>query len=449
MLTVAQEVPAPHQVTKGWIVAHDWVINRVLLDDSFRPTLQYIAQKNVGDDFAIRELRKNLRQQRTLLNNLKLEFAKLRQRVEDKYSLLQSRTRERIDEEHDKRFYRYQWWWWGYPNRPDTPPDPEMAKALEQSAADDHAHAVEQAKEMALTVQREMNTLNQLTTEYNNAMQQHWDLITQTRRLITHIKENILYYMQAIWTMEPPDQRFMRLYKVKVPFFEADRICIVESEPSEDIFEQFRTDGKKKYQAWMQGMVKRKEDNTPDITDKQLVEVADLDTILGFKGNYMIFPLKEHNALTELMAAPYIDDAFGAMDPDELSNINLEEYSRYICCLHKNDPEEYERLKPVLRKWLERLLADPLRNGDEIIVPTNSLFIEMLPSDKSLLEDFKLKHRAWDVKKVQAETREMELENLRLAARLLEGQLDDPDVEKKIIVNGNGVNTSIDIGGDS
>ena len=199
----------------------------------------------------------------------------------------------------------------------------------------------------------------------------------------------------------------------------------------------------------MQGMVKRKEDNTPDITDKQLVEVADLDTILGFKGNYMIFPLKEHNALTELMAAPYIDDAFGAMDPDELSNINLEEYSRYICCLHKNDPEEYERLKPVLRKWLERLLADPLRNGDEIIVPTNSLFIEMLPSDKSLLEDFKLKHRAWDVKKVQAETREMELENLRLAARLLEGQLDDPDVEKKIIVNGNGVNTSIDIGGDS
>jgi hypothetical protein len=26
------------------------------------------------------------------------------------------------------------------------------------------------------------------------------------------------------------------------------------------------------------------------------------------------------------MVAPYIDEAFGAMDPDQLSNINLEDY---------------------------------------------------------------------------------------------------------------------------
>ncbi len=439
VVMVAQEVPAPHQITKAWIITHDWIINRVLLDDSFRTTLQYIAQKNVGDDFAIRELRKNLRQQRTLLNNLKIEFSKLKQDVEDKYAGVQSSIQERIEEEHDKRFYK-RWWWWGFPHQvhanQEEPPDPEMAKAIEQSAADDHKHAVEQAKEMAMSVQREIMSLNQLTTQYNNAMQRHWDLITQTRRLITHIKENILYYMQAIWNMEPPDQRYMRLYKVRVPYFDADRTCIVASEPIEDIFADFRTDSKKKYPAWLHGKIKRKANGSLDVTYKQLVEVADLDTVLGFKGNYMIFPLKEHNALTELMAAPYIDDAFGAMDPDELSNINLEEYSKYICCLHHEAPEEFERLKPVLKKWLERLLSDPLRNGDEIIVPTDSLFIEMLPSDKSLLEDFKLQHRAWDVKKVQAETREMELENIRLAARLLAEQYDDPDVEKRIEVIG-------------
>jgi hypothetical protein len=35
---------------------------------------------------------------------------------------------------------------------------------------------------------------------------------------------------------------------------------------------------------------------------------------------------------------------------------------------------------------------------------------------------------------VQAEVRHAELENVRLAARALEGDREDPDIEKKIIV---------------
>ena len=435
VVMVAQEVPSPDQITEAWIVAHDWILNRALLDDSFRNTLQYIAQKNVGDDFAIRELRKNLRQQRTLVNNLQVEFSKLRLQVDNKYASLQNRRNSRIGEEHDKRFYKW-WWWWGSNNRPNDPPDPEMAKAMEQAADEDHKHAVEQAERMALSVQREVNSLHQLTADYNATMREHLDRITQVRRLLTHIKENILYYMQAIWSMEPPDQRFMRLYKVQIPYFEADRSCVIQDEPVSDVFAQFREEGKQKHVAWLNGLLKRKPDGTPDVTYKQLVEVADLDTMLGFKGNYMIFPLKEHNALTKLMAAPYIDEAFGAMDPDEMSNVNLEEFSKYICCLHHEDPDEYERLKPVLKEWLSKLLSDPLRNGDEIIIPTGSLFIEMLPSDKSLLEDFKLKHREWDVYKVQAEVRRMELENIRYAARLLKDEREDPDVERKIVIEG-------------
>ncbi|HKB85304.1 MAG TPA: hypothetical protein VKD08_03970, partial [Ignavibacteriaceae bacterium] len=213
--------------------------------------------------------------------------------------------------------------------------------------------------------------------------------------------------------------------------------------PVDDIFAQFRAEGKHKHTGWLHGKVKRDASGNPDVVQKQLVEVADLDTLIGFKGNYMIFPMKEHNALTELMAAPFIDEAFGAMDPDELSNINLGEFSKYICCLHDEDPAEYERLKPVLKDWLGKLLADPLRNGDEIIIPTGSLFIEMLPSDKSLLEDFKLKHREWDVYKVQAEVRKMELENIRYAARLLNLERSDPEIDKEIRIDGNG--SGIDI----
>ena len=58
-----------------------------------------------------------------------------------------------------------------------------------------------------------------------------------------------------------------------------------------------------------------------------LVQVADVGTLIGCMGNYLVFPLKQHNALTEFMAAPYIDSAFGAMDPDQLSNVTLDEYA--------------------------------------------------------------------------------------------------------------------------
>ena len=51
-----------------------------------------------------------------------------------------------------------------------------------------------------------------------------------------------------------------------------------------------------------------------------------------------------------------------------------------------------------------------------------------------MLEDFKLIHRALDVKKVQAEVRHAELENIRLAARAIRGKDDDPDVDKKIVI---------------
>jgi hypothetical protein len=42
-----------------------------------------------------------------------------------------------------------------------------------------------------------------------------------------------------------------------------------------------------------------------------------------------------------------------------LTNINLEEYSKYICCLHDNlTPEKFEELKPVLVKWLPLILEN-------------------------------------------------------------------------------------------
>ncbi len=70
------------------------------------------------------------------------------------------------------------------------------------------------------------------------------------------------------------------------------------------------------------------------------------------------------------------------------------------------------------------------------MVPTDSLFIEILPGAHPLLENFKLAHRELDVYKVAEEVRKSRLENIRMAARLIHDEREDPDIEKKIVVEG-------------
>lgn len=454
VVLVAQEVPAPHQITEGWVIAHDWVINRVLLDDSFRPALQYLANKSVGDDFAVRELRRNLRQQRNLVETLRIELAIASHEAESRYRALESAIEKRIGEEQAEKTDG--WFddivdFFGGGGQ-----DPEAAKAREMAARDAHQYAVEKMEKAAAALRQEMGVLHALTLEYNHALQKHLDNETRVKRLLAHIRSNILYYMQAIWAMEPDDQRILRLHKVQVPVLKpakvpdpttgelvTDRHYKVVVEPEEDIFASFREPGTTKHRAFMSGSLEPVTEFVP------LAQVADIGSPLGFLGNYMVFPLKEHNALTEFMAAPFVDSAFGAMDPDSLSNVTLQEYGRYVCCLHERlTPEEFEEMKPVLRKWLERLLSDPLRNGDEITVPTDSLFIEVLPGAHPVLEDFKLRHRQLDVMNVAEDVRRKQLEALRLAARLLHEEREDPDIEKKIVVAG-AVQPGIDIGDDA
>jgi hypothetical protein len=450
VVLVAQEVPSPDQITEAWVLSNDWILNRALVDDSFRPTLQYLANKSVGDDFALRELRKNLRQQRNLVDTLRIEFSAASVEADNRYKALETAITSRIDEEHAERtdgLGNDIWDFFGGGGQ-----DPEAAKARELAAKDAHQYAMEKAEKAATALRQEVNTLHTLTEAYNKALQERLDNETKVKRLLVHIRNNIFHYMQAIWSLEPPDQRYLRLHKVRVPVLELEertyRVKVAKEDERNDIFATFREPGTEQHKAFMRGRLKHipDPDHPERFATKPLVEVADLDALLGFKGNYMIFPMKEHNALTEFMAAPYIDSAFGAMDPDQLANVSLDQFSKYVCCLHEHlAPDEFDALKQPLKEWLEKLLASPLRNGDEIVVPTGSLFIESLVDENPILEDFKLMHRELDVYKAEQEVRKAGLENLRLAARLLNQEREDPDIEKVVLVRGNGAATPIDV----
>lgn len=47
---IAEPIPLPHQVTKEWVKKHDWIIAKVLLDDSFRDALNSVNQDVSLDD---------------------------------------------------------------------------------------------------------------------------------------------------------------------------------------------------------------------------------------------------------------------------------------------------------------------------------------------------------------------------------------------------------------
>jgi hypothetical protein len=443
VVLVAQEVPSPDQITEAWVISNDWILNRCLLDDSFRPTLGYLANKSVGDDFALRELRKNLRQQRNLVDTLQIEFSAASVEADNRYKALETAISKRIDEEHDEAtdgFGSDMLQFFGGGGQ-----DPQAAKARELAAKDAQQYALDKAEKAAAALKQEVNTLHALTENYNKALQERLDNETKVKRLLVHICNNISHYMKWVWLMEPPDQRYLRLYKVQVPILELEsRSYRVNVSVEDDIFSRFREPGTEKHKAFLHGTLKHNPDGT--FPTKPLVEVARLDRVVDVMGNYLAFELIEHNALTEFMAAPYIDSAFGAMDPDELSNVNLEQYSKYVCCLHDKLPaDEFEALKPQLKAWLDQLLATPLRNGDEIVVPTGALFIETLVDQNPILEDYMLKQRELDVFDVNEKVRRAGLENIRLAARLLNAERGDPEIDKKILVEGVSMTPALDV----
>ncbi len=135
------------------------------------------------------------------------------------------------------------------------------------------------------------------------------------------------------------------------------------------------------------------------------------------------------------MTVPYFDSAVGLRDP--AGDWTLTDLIKYVCCMReKLTQPEFERLLPGLRAAYQRLVNDPGADGEKLIVPTDSLYIEALPGAHPILEDFKLFHRVLDVKKVQAEVRAAELENLRMADRLLHSEREDPTIEKKVVIEG-------------
>jgi hypothetical protein len=469
VVLVAQEVPNPADIDEDWLIAHDWILKRVILDDSFLSALMYVSTRLVGDEVALVELQTTIDQQRRVVESLKEELGALRRQVGYRYVALEKAIDKQAGIVGDE------------PTLLETATDllipggvvekigdmfgfggdddagkKEAARIRREAAESAYERAVREDRDLRGRLDRQVSTLSAATETYAKNLSEHLNRKTQVARLKLHIKQNILYYMQAIWSHEPPDQRFFRLHKVRVPVLKGEETYTINTTPSQNNLMFFKLENIGIDTTTIHDFeIDPKifiDPATPDnFETASLIEVADLDKLLGFKGNYAIFPLKQSNALTDFMMAPYVNNALNALiDPDDLGNWTLEDFAKYVCCLKKTLPPEQfnDELKDQLRQQYQRLLSSPLRNSEEIIVPSGSLFIEALPGKHPILEDFKLMHRAIDVKKVQAEVRKMEMENLRMAARLLTEEYEDPDIDRKIVIEGNGQPVTVSSGNE-
>lgn len=426
VLLVAQDVPAPHEIDEAWLVQYQWILSRVLLDDSLRPALDYLTSGFAGDEVAAYVIKARWEAQRSILTKLEAQVdAQIKMRDALRETLVQTAQKEDISKTFSMPTVLKVLTFGLAPDPGQTNAD--MLEADRKAAQTRLEYAQQALDEMQKKLSDASTTFEQATKDYTAALQNKYSRHVAIDQLRVHVKQNILYYMQAIWDHEPPDQRFFRLYNKTVKLPQPGSGIVFKTSPSTKTMIP-NIKGKKVANVAVSW------GPTINTTEVEMVEIADLDNPLGYKGNYIVFPLKKPTFLTTFMMNEFIDDYFGVRDPDEFGNYTVEELEDYIACVKQHEdtnPAEIEELETVL----EQRLSEDRPTTDEVIVPTGQLFIEALPGSHALLEDFKLLHRLEDVRKVKAEVRHAEMENLRLAARLAKGEHEDPEIEKRILVD--------------
>lgn len=432
VVLVANEVPPPHGVDDAWLIAHDWILRRVLLDDSFRPALDYLTKSFVGAELNIQLLENNVSAQKRVVDGVQQQVEAQIQVVERDQRSLENAVRSLSQAEQSE----------GMLNTVKRVFDPiGLTGKAEPGVANAAQEIVDFAQATVDRAEREKQRLLQQLGAASTALQvaidklsaavrEHYDRVAEIDRLRVHVKANILHYMQAIWTHEPPDQRFFRHYDKLAPIMMPSNTAswVNVTNPAGSAADAL--------QSKDIGIARLVSDLTYSV--KPLSAIADLDRLLGFKGNFSIYALNENNYVTLHMMQNYLEvsDEVTLRDPDDFANYTVDQLQEIAACMFKRDRTAYDAYKPKLVRLIRDRLISGRPEDDRVIVPTTSLYIEALVGAHPLLEDYKLVHRALDVKKVQAEVRHAELENVRLAARALRGKDEDPDIEKKIIIEG-------------
>ena len=110
-----------------------------------------------------------------------------------------------------------------------------MAEATRKAAETRLQYAEQALADAQDKLKEATGAFDAATKEYAAALQNRFTRHVAIDQLRVHVKQNILYYMQAIWDHEPPDQRFFRLYNKLVVCPKPDPNCSPSTPTAESI----------------------------------------------------------------------------------------------------------------------------------------------------------------------------------------------------------------------
>ena len=323
VILVANDVPAPNEIDDAWLLAHDWILRRTILDDSFRPALDYLSQqlRRGGGQHPPPRGERARPQERRARREAGARGSGGDSRARDEQDVLeavrdlgQSQQQQGIVDIVKRIFDPI-----GITGTADTGVV-SAAEGMLDYAKEARDRADRERARLLSQLEIAMNALQGAVDKLSAAVRDHYDKVAEVDRLRVHVKENILYYMQAIWSHEPPDQRFFRLYNIDVPVLTARSPAATVRRCAR--FDRNRRppgpgDGGGKLQpAGRGGGAGRSSSRSPTWTP-----------FSAMSGNYTIFRLKENNLLTLHMMQDYLDvgDQLWVRDPDELADYTVEE----------------------------------------------------------------------------------------------------------------------------
>jgi len=188
VILVAQEFPKPDEIDEDWIIANDWILRRVILDDSFLPALNYVTSKVIGDEYSLQEMFNNILQQRVVITQIGGELKTAKDLTETRYGALQASIEKRakaIEEKDDDGGLLGKTIETTFGGGSDA--NPEAMQAREDAARDAYDRVVKQAKELQESLDREVTALNALTETYTKNLSDHLNRRAQGFQLINHI----------------------------------------------------------------------------------------------------------------------------------------------------------------------------------------------------------------------------------------------------------------------
>jgi hypothetical protein len=430
IIFVANPFPNPADIDRDWLIEHEWILRRVILDDSFLPVFDLLKTSKEGEQLSLRVLEAGVATAFRAVSETR-DYIATQERLKDAASKRLDEAVARLanvqaGEESEGVIENLHEWLFG-----SSRAESEDAAGTRRESAENVFARIEEGMAAARNRLSQLeSTMESATREYVQAVRHFTDSIQQIFALRIHIKQNITYYMQAIWKHEYRDQRYFRLFDKAVPFVTIDAAAVMVLVDAA-------------------GAVTIQLPAPPASTSMRLDEIADIDNLLGFKGNYMMFPLKEPCYKTTEMMAGFLNAELELVDPDASSTgVSLAELreaeaelTRMMAPLALANPKDpnVSRYQEEIKKI--QIVASAMDNDsslakeeETVIVPSDMLYIEALPGSHPIMENFKLTHRRLDAEEARERVKSAAINNLRMEALLLSGSFIDPDIDKQIFI---------------